>query len=171
MSDVLCGSHIPVLVKLMEHVNKPVLELGVGYSSTPLLHWLCKDKRITLYSAETDNVWADRFKEYSDQFSHYLFYVNNDWNWAFIDDFIPRKLGLVFVDNRPAKKRVSNAVYFKDRADFIVLHDSELADHPAYKYDRAYKHFKYVYHYTKVKPYTAILSNFIDVERMYENTR
>ena len=43
-----------------------------------------------------------------------------------------------------------------------MLHDSELADNPAYKYTPIYKEFEYVYEYTKTTPHTVILSEFED---------
>ena len=163
ITDVLAGSHIPVLVKLLPLLDKPVLELGMGWNSTPLLHWITKDLGVNLYSLESDWVWLSKFEQFMDS-HHKIFaaYDFNDWSKSeFLED-IPNNLGLVFVDHRPARKRRSSALFFKDRADFIVLHDSELADHPAYKYTPIYKEFRYKYEYTKVRPHTIVLSNFFD---------
>ena len=161
-TDVLAGSHIPVLVKLImsKFVKAPVIELGVGWSSTPLLHWLCESKDIFLSSYESDKEWLEKFHNFNSS-NHQLY--KEDFN-------DPRKLvrlnpspvGLVFVDHRPARKRRSSALAFKNNAGFIVLHDSELADHPAYKYTPIYKEFRYKYEYTKVRPHTMVLSNFFD---------
>ncbi len=165
----LHGSHIPVLVKLMSLVDKPVLELGMGWNSTPLLHWMCKEKGLDLYSFESDYDWSDNFEDYEDQSHHFRVWDFGDWReeWFDKDDDFP--LGLVFVDHRPARKRRSSALFFADKADFIVLHDSELADHPAYKYTPIYDRFKYKYEYKSVgKPYTMILSNKIDLKEVFK---
>lgn len=166
-TTVLCGSHIPVLVKLIQHIDKPVVELGMGWNSTPLLHWMCKEKKIDIVSLETDPEWIKNFDSFKSK-SHFIALVERDWNLFVIDSFIPyNELGLVFIDHRPARKRRSSVKFFADKADFILLHDSELADNPAYKYTSIYGNFKYKYEYKSVgKPYTMILSNKYDIERI-----
>lgn len=163
MSTVLCGSHLPLLVKIMERVDKPVLELGMGYNSTPLLHWLCKEKELDLLSVESDEEWMTKFKEF-DSDTHFISHFDfNDWNKTQIGKH-NEEFGLVFVDHRPARKRRHSALYFKDKADYIILHDSELADTPAYKYRPIYNQFKYIYEYKKCgTPYTMVLSNKKDL--------
>lgn len=162
-TTLLAGSHLPVLDRLMSVVNKPVLELGIGWNSTPLLHWLCHEKGLLLFSFESDPDWLERFKEFETN-THKLF--PHDFMTNLEVDF---DLGLVFVDHRPARKRRSSALFFKDKADFIVLHDSELADNPAYKYTPIYDKFKYKYEYRNVgEPYTMILSNRIDPKGIFK---
>lgn len=157
------GSHIPVINKLMARVNKPVLELGIGWNSTPILHWLCKEKNLPLLSFESDQDWLDRFLSFETE-THHLFL--HDFMTDIETDF---DIGLVFIDHRPARKRRSSAKFFKDKADFIVLHDSELADDPAYKYTPIYKDFKYRHEYKVVgEPYTMILSNRINLEEVFK---
>lgn len=162
-TDVLAGSHLPLLIKLMERVDKPVLELGIGWNSTPLLHWLCKKKGLNLISLESDLVWLEKFQEFSGKFHTVGYFDFMDWEQTFLAD---KKIsfGMVFVDHRPARKRRSSALYFKDRANYIVLHDSELADDPAYKYRSVYDKFKYKFEYKAVgKPHTIVLSNKKDL--------
>jgi len=169
-TTVLCGSHIPVLTKLMPYVDKPVVELGIGWNSTPLLYWMCRDRGVHLFSFETDEKWADKFEVFADTLYSSLYTTAEEWNLDVINRFIPDvPLSIVFVDHRPARKRRSSAMFFKDKADFIVLHDSELADNPAYKYTPIYGNFKYTYEYKSVgKPYTMILSNKINLERIFQ---
>lgn len=164
MSNVLCGSHLPVLIKALQHTRGAVLEMGIGYSSTPLLHWMCTANKQNLMSLETDLDWLSQFKEYENDY-HILAHVK-DWQ---IVGFNMNEWGLVLIDHRPAKERANSAIRLKDKAKIILLHDSEPEIDRFYRYGRAYKHFKFVYQYTKVKPHTAILSNFIDVRRLYEH--
>ena len=35
-------THIPMLIKTVNDTRGPVLEIGSGFFSTPLLHWICK---------------------------------------------------------------------------------------------------------------------------------
>jgi len=146
----------------MQYVDKPVLELGVGWNSTPLLHWMCKEKGLLLRSFESDPEWLELFRSFeseSHKLSHHDFMTELDFGGG---------LGLVFVDHRPSRKRRSSAKFYADKADFIVLHDSDLADNPAYKYTPIYGNFKYRFEYKNVdKPFTMVLSNKIDIERLF----
>lgn len=162
MSTVAAGSHIPILVKLLE-ANKtrnhgPILELGIGYNSTPLLHWMCQTHRIPLFSYETDNEWLERFVEFSDT-NHSLLPVK-DWKDIQLNSSF---WGIVLVDSRPAKERAHLATRVKDNADFVVLHDSEPEIDRFYRYGRAYRGFKYRYDFKKVMPNTTVLSNSFDL--------
>jgi hypothetical protein len=140
--------------------------MGIGWSSTPLLHWLCTVHKRPLLSLETDKKWFDNFTEFANEY-HTLRYVP-DWS---CDKFDQQEWGLVLIDHRPAKERANSAIRLKDKAKIILLHDSEPEIDRFYRYGRAYKHFKYVHQFTHIMPNTTILSNFIDVERLYEHLR
>ncbi len=154
-ADVLSGSHIPILLKIMLATKFDVVEFGMGYNSTPFLHWICLAQDRVLFSYENDKKWYKRNEEFRNEI-HCIEFVE-DWDnvnpYMFID-------AVVLIDHRPAKRRRVDVLRFKDSAHYIVLHDSELADHPAYKYTPIYKHFKYKFEYKAVgKPYTMVLSN------------
>lgn len=152
--NMMAGSHIPALVTLLEVTFGSVLELGCGYNSTPVLYWLCKSKNRILESYENDKEWIDKVGypiQYTEDFK-----IKSDTFWD-----------IVFIDHRPARKRRESALYYKDKSRFVLLHDSELADNPAYKYTPIYKEFKYKYEYTKVIPHTMILSNFEDPSKYF----
>jgi hypothetical protein len=166
MSSVLCGSHLPALIPAFHATTGVVLEMGIGWSSTPLLHWLCEANKRKLLSLETDEKWFNNFTEYGNE-NHSLRLVK-DWS---CEKFGDTDWGLALIDHRPAKERANSAARLRYRAEIVMLHDSEPEIDRFYRYGRAYKHFKYVYQYDKVKPHTAILSNFIDVERLYESLR
>ena len=160
--NVLAGSHIPVLAKLLEHTDGTVIELGCGFNSTPFLWWMCGVDMRRFISYENDREWINKVG--------YRSYYTDDWDKAI--ENIQRShdmVDIVLVDHRPARKRRSSALKFKNHAKFVVLHDSELADHPAYKYTPIYKHFKYQYEYTKTTPHTMILSNFIDPQPLFDS--
>jgi len=164
VNSALCGTHIPVLVKLLNHLNKPVLELGIGWSSTPLLHWVCQEKNLKLISIESDGEWIKNFRTFRSK-NHSIFQTDENFTLNFD---LPEDFSLVFIDHKPARKRRSSAILFKDRADFIVLHDSELADHKAYKYTPIYDLFKYKFEYKGVgEPYTMVLSNKINLKEIF----
>lgn len=164
------GSHINVLVRILDYIDKPVLELGMGYNSTPIIHWMAKQKGLGVISLESDIKWLSRFEEFEDE-GHKISYY--DFEHEGFSNAQEMYFGLVFVDHRPARKRRSSAKAFALNADFVVLHDSELADNPAYKYRPVYDDFKYGYEYKSVgTPYTMVLSNYIDPREVFdEKTR
>lgn len=149
-TTVWCGSHIPLLIKLMPKVNLPILELGMGWNSTPLLHWLAKEKGLFIYSFESDPEWIKFFEEYKDE--------GHSVNLTNFENTFPGNYGLVFIDHRPAYKRKYSALKYKDTADYIVLHDSEQGK--PYSYDKIIDQFEDHFEYKSVgKPYTLVLSN------------
>ena len=54
------ASHIPLLVRVFDKSEGDILEVGTGYYSTLLLHWLANTSRRYLYSYESDKYWYDR---------------------------------------------------------------------------------------------------------------
>lgn len=167
MGNLLAGSHLPILARICQISKGNVLELGVGYNSTPLLHWMCADLKYNhsyLFSYETDKKWLELFSEY-DTNNHVIDHVEN-WDEIMLEEM---KWGLAFIDCRPAKERRNLALRLKDCTDYIILHDSEPEIDRFYRYSSIYKHFKYRYDYTSVgKPFTVVLSNKYNVERIFE---
>ena len=154
--DSLGGSHIPVLVKMMGKINGPVLELGIGNSSTTLLHWLCAEKGLPLLSLEDDQDWYDQFASFK-TFNHRIEFVEN---WDDLSKFkvYKTKWSMVLVDNNPIRKRRQLAKRLRIHADYLLLHDAEPENDHKYGYTKIYNKFKYQYIYDKVWPFTAILS-------------
>lgn len=152
------ASHVPVLVKVVEKSKGNILELGVGIS-TVILHTMCKDRLI--FSYENDPEWFKENKVYESD-NHKIFFTNN---WNEIHD-LEIEWDVVFIDHRPAMDRRNQALYYKDKANFIIIHDSEPEIDRFYGYKKIYPQFKYVYHYTKCKPFTTVLSNRVNVEEL-----
>ena len=148
----LSGTHIPVLSKLLQGTTGSVLELGAGFNSTPLLYWTCKAEGRFFTSYENDPKWCEKMGFFTS--------LIKDWNDADKDNLF--MWSIVFIDLRPALERHRQAIRFKDKAVFVVLHDSEPEIDRFYAYRRVYPHFKYRYDFTKLKPNTVILSNFKD---------
>jgi hypothetical protein len=158
--DPSWGTHIPVLIKCLERTTQNgILELGLGISSTPLLHALCEDQDRQLFSYDNDPVFVDMFKKYRTS-NHVVELV--DWEKT---DFI-RGWGLVLLDLKPDSKRkevMQDLIY----AEYLVIHDSEPEHNDLYHYDGIYPLFKYRYDYTKTKVHTTVLNNFHDLDFLH----
>jgi len=141
-----------VLIKSVLATKKPVLEIGSGLFSTPLLHWMCKDKGLRLYTYENVKEYLSFSKQFMSK-THRIRFVK-DWNKVEYPDL---EWGVVLIDHGPAEQRHIDAIKFADKADYVILHDS---DEDIYEYDKVYPYFKYRYDWKECKPWTTVLSNF-----------
>lgn len=150
------GSHYPILAAAVARTAGPVLELGAGDWSTPMLHYMCKAMGRHLDTCDSDPKWLDRFGEYRSE-HHQL--INMHSNWVALVNVV--RFGVAFVDSAPGEGRVQWIERLKDRTHFIVAHDSE-RDHGTganYMYERVTPLFKYVSEFRRFRPYTLVLSN------------
>lgn len=160
MNDPKYGSHLPVLLRLLEKTSGPVLEMGMGLWSTPMLHLMCEKDNRPLVSYDSDKKWAKDNLKWSNDY-HRVGLIEESWDEI---PFENEHWSVVLIDQRPGIRRHIDALRLKDKADFIVIHDSEPEGDKFYRYSKIYKYFKYVYHYTKVRPHTTVLSNLWDPE-------
>jgi hypothetical protein len=150
-------SHYPILIKAVQETTGPVLELGTGVFSTPLLHWICGDRK--LVSCESHPEYIDFLKQYETE-NHLVWKITEFWEipTRFLDD---NKYGVVFIDHSPKRprQRADDAIRFVD-SELVVLHDTGRDLHK-YGYERVFPLFKYRYD----KNNTTVLSNYIDVTK------
>ena len=157
------ASHYPILAAAVNRTAEPVLECGMGEGSSPMLHYMCKLGGRLLISMETDGDWILKYNSYSHP-QHIIKHLTSPDRWAWVDEYIPGNpfFGVVFVDNAPGHVRSWLIEHFKDRARFIIAHDSERdwASGANYGYERVKPMFKHVTEFRRWRPYTLVLSNF-----------
>jgi hypothetical protein len=144
------SSHLPLLIGVMNQSEGPVLELGAGLTSTPVLYWMCFDQDRAFVSYESN-------PEYAAMLSDYGVRQIDSWDQADIDSV---HWGVVLIDHAPPERRHIDVARLKDNADHIVIHDSQRHLDRYFHYKDIYGLFKYRYKYGKVKPHTTVLSNF-----------
>lgn len=149
------GSHRPALWDALEktkHLGLPVLELGCGDGSTPMLKKYCKANLLELHSYESDPEWAAKYG---------AVHVS-DWSvlaWR-------KEYGVALVDHKPGEHR-RVAIQLLINTYIIVIHDSEPIGWNAsdYQVRTLFKGFKYVRDYQPKSgpphPWTTLLSNKI----------
>ena len=147
-----CSSHYPLLIKCVLKTDGPILELGTGFFSTTLLHWLASERQRPLYSYDDNPDFWQLNKKFQNKYhrirmTDWKLDIKGHWSVAFID--------------QSTKNRTPTAIYLKDKVDYILIHDSD--SHHTYRYDRLWQHFKYRYDYIKSHPNTTVLSNFNDL--------
>lgn len=158
--DPSWGSHIPILIDIFYRSKGPVLELGMGVFSTPILHSLCLDKKRMLFSFENNLEYFNMHKSFVDEY-HKINLVDN-WDNIEIDN---THCGLAFVDHKPAERRISEVKKLKDIADYIIIHDSEPELDGQYKYSLIYSLFKFRRDYILKEglAQTTVLSNLREI--------
>ena len=159
------GTHVPLLARVLDLSDGPVLELGTGVWSTFLIHIMCKDNQRKAISYDNDPQWHESNLKWQSDFHEIK--LLEDWDELYDDiDFLMVHWGVILVDHKPAKRRMVDLRRLANRANFIVIHDSEPESDKFFKYSWIYKHYKYRYDYTKCRPHTTVLSNFIDVSKL-----
>ena len=146
------GTHLPVLAYFVSKTTGPVLELGSGYYSTPILNLLCKDR--LLVTADSNKEWIRRF--YSLRNYNHAFFEVDDWSKF---DHIDKPWDVAFVDHAPGERRVVDIERLKNNCKYILVHDSETA---SYGYEPTLSTFKYRYDYRFFRTWTTVVSNFND---------
>jgi hypothetical protein len=150
------ATHLPILIKLVNMTNGPILELGTGIFSTPYLHWACFENKRKLVSYEEKQSYFEMVKQYVCDY-HFIFTDLNkieEEHWS-----------IVLVDQYPSGRKES-IKKLVNSADYIVLHDSNDEYDETYKYSEIYPLFKYRYDFDKVLPRTTVVSNFKDLTNL-----
>lgn len=123
------STHQPVLWHYAKKVKqKPILELGSGFGSTPLLHTHCQEHGLNLWTADGDLLWLKKFRPMQSD-KHQLCGIRmlnsedlEDWE-KFLTQMSYRDWGLVFVDQAPWLARIMAIRLLKDSCDYMVVHD------------------------------------------------
>jgi len=152
-------THIPVLIKAIQTSDGPVMELGSGLFSTPLMHWLCAEKRRKLVTYES----VPEYYEFAKQFRSRNHHIRLIDSWDKIDT--QTHWSVVLIDHIK-ERRAIDAIRLKDTVDYIILHDS--GGEKVYGYDKVYPHFKHIYHWKFCTPWTTVVSNFKDLSDFNE---
>lgn len=165
------GTHMACLITAAVNTTGPILEMGAGDYSTPLLHAVCsKDKRYLL-STDTDKLWLSHFTDLETDW-HEFKYVNvyeDDWElnpqpelWDTIGG--DRHWSVVFIDHRPGERRVVDIARLRPNTDIFVIHDTEQW---GYSYEPVLNSFKYKYTDRRYTTYTTVVSDTIDVAKFF----
>lgn|SRR5690606_2082905 len=130
----------------------PVVELGAGHGSTPLLRSFCKENGMEFFSYDNTREWAEKLG------AEYVQEWDQSGLWA-------KQYSLCFIDMAPGEYRKKSLV--KIKAEIIVIHDSEPAgwNQSDYQVRPKFSRFKYVKDYESPGAWTTALSNTIDVTR------
>ena len=167
------GSHLPCLIKAVEKTGGDILEFGTGIFSTPYLRYVAMLQDRLLVSVENFKPWYDfMLKYYENSAYHEMVFVEN---YADFDIGIPVRLngqrdrwGIVLIDQTPDSSRAEEIIRLKDKAEYIVIHDSNPSNDRVTKYSTIYPHFKYKTDWHGDKNRATVLSNFNDLKDFWK---
>jgi hypothetical protein len=162
------GSHQKVLLYIANKVDS-ILELGSGDFSTVQLHGL--GKRMTTF--DNNQEWISKYLHLKNYLHDFVcsdaktFYEGDNTKW-----------GLVFIDNGSWEDRIAAVGKYKDTADYVIFHDSDVISNQemiekylenkslkALVWKDIFKYFKefHLIDFIEMSPYTLLASNKIDV--------
>lgn len=164
------GTFFPVLAALVARTTGPILELGAGDHSTPMLHLISLSGR-EVVTAETDPQWIKKYENYVSP-NHSFHLIEKDktkigeyyqWQagWDAWDQIEKRSWSVALIDQAPGECRASAIRRLQGRCIFIVAHDSE-EDYGAggnYGYSQMRPLFQYCWEFRRFRPYTIVLSD------------
>jgi hypothetical protein len=151
-------SHRPLLWAALESTKGLVIEMGIGYGSTPFLSEYCLGMNRKLVSFENNKEWFEKFDGF---FDHEINFVT-EWDVVFM--MFPNP-DVLFIDHAPGERRKIDISRFANHAKIIVAHDTEPAADDGYKIRAELKKFKYMVDYQTDGAWATAVSNFIDVTK------
>lgn len=168
------ASFLPLLHAALEVSPGPVLELGAGDSSTPLLHAACAGKR-TLVTMDSNLEWLQKYRKNPELntpiggengfFHSYLH--TPDWDAAPLGDFLRgESWGVALVDHAPGEARVGVIRRLAQVCGVLVVHDTEPGQARAgYGYDAIWDLFRFGLHDDRLNTWATALSNTVDLTK------
>jgi len=157
-------SHLPILTAAFTITSGPVLELGAGFGSTFALHGLCGATKRKLVTVENDKIWLSAFGYYRrewHEFKHAESFLDlpeyrESWGLAFVDHGILGERGLALAELRDVP--------------VVVAHDTchESLNYTNDGVPQPLSSFKFRFDHKWQGPQTSVLSNTIDVYKMFK---
>ena len=154
VDDLGYGSHQAPLVAAVLRTTGPVLELGAGYGSTPILHEICAVQGRRLVTVDSDPAWFRRFADLASP-QHLLKHVPGEGPRVEEEIASEDRWAVVLVDHSPGERRGAAIAAAMPRADYVVGHDTEEL---GYEMEPALASFKYRRDFRKHRPWTTVAS-------------
>lgn len=137
------SSHLPLLAACVAATSGPVVEMGAGLYSTPLLQALCLGQGRTLTTIEHDRQWLSRiYDERGRNENHRCILLDA---WGDLDKYGEElRCDVAFIDLAPADQRAWAIEVMRRWATIIVVHDTETEQRHNYpRVEEQLRRFKY----------------------------
>ena len=144
------GTHWPILKAAVKRTEGAVLELGAGASSTGGLHDMCGKQGRLVVTVDSAEEWVAKFKGLASD-KHVFECIPDPAETKWLNE----KWDVVFVDHAPGETRMRAIERARDKAEFIVVHDS---DDLGYGIEKILSTFKYRKDFRRQRPWTTVVS-------------
>lgn len=152
------GTHLPLLMRVIEKTTGRVGEFGAGFFSTPYLHWQTYIQRRKLITFENNLEFLSLFNRYKTDW-HELISVT-DWN----DIDLSGKWSVALIDHAPKERRIEEIKRLSQTCDYIVIHDTQGRRESVFHYRNVLATFKHRKDFTLFRPHTTVVSNLVSLE-------
>lgn len=142
------ATHQRLLTKYLMRTTGPIVELGCGDYSTPIIHEIAAVQGRTVRTLESDAGWLNKFSGYKTDW-HTLELVTS-WDAVRYED----RIGLSFIDQTPGHTRPTEFLKLREVADVLILHDTEST---GYNWRSVYSEFDHIETNTTQRPATTVL--------------
>ena len=120
------ATHLGILLACLRATEGPILELGAGLFSTPLIHaFAWKNLNRYARTIEQNKAWAERlmtlYRDTADDHNHEILWTENYASAEITDK--PWSVALV---DHATHSRARDLARLKGHADLIVFHDAEI---------------------------------------------
>lgn len=149
------ATHMPALLACLEHTAGPVLELGSGWFSTPVVAAFATDRLVR--TIETNPEWYSRISS----LGTYQPITRHRHQFVFVPDYddapiLEQAWDIVIPDHEPPARRGHDALRLRERCRFMIGHDSE---HPDYHYSEAFDQCRHRFTDSRRLPWTTVVSD------------
>ncbi len=161
------SSHQPILIHTLNTITEgDVLEYGMGWNSTPLMHMICGMQGRKLLSVETHPGWFAKFEKNKSE-NHGMLLISPDELLKWDHVLFKQKYSIAFIDGGPEGARQGFMDALADNVDYFVVHDTEewagKFRYPGFSYQWDFSRFKHQYHLQKGGPASSLLSNLPEI--------
>lgn len=149
------SSHRPLLYVALMNTGGKIVEMGSGEGSTPLINEMSSSRGF--FSFESNSEW---FAKMSNK-GYPIFFIKD---WQNFD--IGFHVGLLFIDHAPGERRKIDIDKYRNKADVIIVHDTELSADHGYQMSTVLNSFKYRIDFRPEGfAHTTAVSETIDVSK------
>lgn len=161
------SSHQPILVHTLNTITEgDVLEYGMGWNSTPIMHMICGMQGRKLLSVETHPGWFAKFESYKSE-NHDLLLIDPAELGRWDNGLFKRKYSVAFIDGTEKISRQAFMDALGNNVDYFVVHDTEewagKFRYPGYSYCWDFSRFKHQHHLQMGGPTSSLLSNLPEI--------
>lgn len=150
-------THRPLLAEAIIRTSGPILELGMGFGSTPGLHAVAKLTGRRVESYDDDAEWFEKMQPFLFGQGHLV----GDWDKADLSG----DWAVALVDHGQVGRRVREIGRLAQTCKAIIAHDTEES---VYRYWTIWGLFKHRVDDMRRKPWTTAFSNTLPVETWIE---